>query len=90
MRDTRKLGLHLEKKERIDFDFTRKGKRKVIEMNEAIDLNELDFEVLRDREPEVEDKTHELSKEVNTQIDTLINSLAKTQEKMKCSNLSKA
>ena len=90
MRDTRKLGLHLEKKERIDFDFTRKGKRKVIEMNEAIDLNELDFEVLRDKEPEVEDKTHELSKEVNTQIDTLISSLAKTQEKIQCSNLSKA
>lgn len=65
MRDFRKQGLHLEKNERQNFDFTRKGKRKVIELNEAVDINELDFEVLNDKEPEIEDQTHELSKEVN-------------------------
>lgn len=46
--------------------------------------------MLRDKEPVIEDKTHELSKDLNIQIDTLITSLAKTQEKIKCSNLSKA
>ena len=72
LRDTRKLGLHLERNNRTNFDFTRKGKRKIIQLNDALDYDELDFEVLQDKEPEIEDQTHELSYEVNKQIDTLI------------------
>ena len=78
LRDTRKLGLHLEKNNRKNFDFTRKSKRKIIQLNDALDYDDFDFEVLQDKEPEIEEQTHELSYEVNKQIDTLIKSLAKT------------
>ena len=81
-------GKHFNKFELKEHDFTIKGKRTPLYLNEKADQEDLDFEILHSKEATPEERLNDLVLKVNRKMSTLQDSMIQAQKQKPQNSLS--